>query len=375
MNENFYLNLESINNLNDILDNKKYKAIPTTWSIVITDVKNSTEAIKEGKYKNINFVGAISIIAILNINKLLDLPFVFGGDGSFILIPNSLLFDTKQALVHIQKLAKEKYFLDLRVGIIPINDIYLQNKKVQITKLKLKDESSQAIIKGGGLELSEELLKNSQKYIIDEKPDEKFNLDLEGLECRWKQINSPKDKTLSIILKCENDLYYKEVLDSFERIIGDKNSRSPLSLDNLKLSFDNNDLDTEALLYCKNKKEKFINILKFKFINILGYFLIRFKIGQWANYKNRISSTIDSEKFDDLLRMVVSTTNKQTKELKDYLQEEYKKGKLVYGVHESKSALMTCLIFQRHGKHIHFIDSSDGGYSLAAYAYKKRKNK
>ncbi|MGB5792599.1 DUF3095 family protein [Poseidonibacter sp.] len=374
MNENFYLNLESINNLNDILDDKKYKAIPTTWSIVITDVKNSTEAIKEGKYKNINFVGAISIIAILNINKSLDLPFVFGGDGSFVLIPNSLLPDTKQALVHIQKLSKEKYFLDLRVGIIPINDIYLQNKKVQITKLKLKDESSQAIIKGGGLELSEELLKNSQKYIIDEKLDEKFNLDLEGLECRWKQINSPKDKTLSIILQCENDLYYKEVLDNFERIIGDKNSRSPLSLDNLKLSFDNNDLDTEALLYCKNKKEKFINILKFKFINILGYFLIRFKIGQWANYKNRISSTIDSEKFDDLLRMVVSTTNKQTKELKDYLQEEYKKGNLVYGVHESKSALMTCLIFQRHGKHIHFIDSSDGGYSLASYAYKKRKN-
>lgn len=375
MNENFYLNLDSINNLNDILDDNKYKDIPQNWSIVITDVKNSTEAIKEGKYKNINFVGAISIIAILNINKSLDLPFIFGGDGSFVLIPNSLLPDTKQALVHMKKLSKEKYFLDLRVGIIPINDIYLKNKKILITKLKLKDESSQAIIKGGGLELADELLKNSQKYIVNEKLDKNFNLDLEGLECRWEEINSPKDKTLSIILKCENDLYYKEVLANFERIMGNKNSRTPLSLDNLNLSFNSNDLDTEASLHSKTKKEKILNILKFKFINILGYFLIRFKIGQWANYKNRISSTIDSEKFDDLLRMVVSTTNKQTKELKDYLQEEYKNANLVYGVHESKSALMTCLIFQRHGKHIHFIDSSNGGYSLAANAYKKRKNK
>lgn len=375
MNENFYLNLDSINNLNDILDDNKYKDIPQNWSIVITDVKNSTEAIKEGKYKNINFVGAISIIAILNINKSLDLPFIFGGDGSFVLIPNSLLPDTKQALVHMKKLSKEKYFLDLRVGIIPINDIYLKNKKILITKLKLKDESSQAIIKGGGLELADELLKNSQKYIVNEKLDKNFNLDLEGLECRWEEIDSPKDKTLSIILKCENDLYYKEVLANFERIMGNKNSRTPLSLDNLNLSFNSNDLDTEASLHSKTKKEKILNILKFKFINILGYFLIRFKIGQWANYKNRISSTIDSEKFDDLLRMVVSTTNKQTKELKDYLQEEYKNANLVYGVHESKSALMTCLIFQRHGKHIHFIDSSNGGYSLAANAYKKRKNK
>ena len=375
MDEDFYSNLESIDSIKDILNDEKYQDIPTTWSIVITDVKNSTNAIKEGKYKNINLVGAMSIIGILNIDKKLDLPFVFGGDGSFVLIPNTLISKVNQALLHMQELSKEKYSLDLRIGIIPINDIYLQKKEIKITRLQLKDESCQAIIKGGGLELADELLKNSNKYIINGKINIKFNLDLDGLECRWKQIESPRDKTLSIILKCKDDFYYKNVLDKFEEILGNKDARCPLSFSKLKLSFNSLELESEANLFSKNKKETKSNIFKFKCINLIGLVLMKFKLGEWGSYKNRIQATIDSEKFDDLLRMVVSSTNSQTNELNKYLEEEYKKDNLVFGVHESKAALMTCLIFQRHGRHIHFIDSSDGGYALASNAYKKRKEK
>jgi nucleoid-associated protein YejK len=70
--------------------------------------------------------------------------------------------------------------------------------------------------------------------------------------------------------------------------------------------------------------------------------------------------------------MVISTKRNQTKELEKYLEEEYQNKNLVYGIHKSDSALMTCLIFQRHGKHIHFIDSSNGGYALAAKELKNR---
>ena len=375
MDEKFYSNLESIDNIKDILIDEKYKDIPTTWSIVITDVKNSTIAIKEGKYKNINLIGAMSIIGILNIDKSLELPFVFGGDGSFVLIPNTLISKVNQALLQMKKLSKDKYSLELRIGIIPIKDIYLKNKEIKITKLQLKDESCQAIIKGGGLELADELIKDSNEYIITEEIDNDFNLDLEGLECRWKQIESPRDKTLSIILKCKDELYYKNVLDKFEEILGNKDSRCPLSLNKLKLSFDSLELESEARLFSKDKKETKSNIFKFKCINLIGLVLMKFKLGEWGSYKNRIQATIDSEKFDDLLRMVVSSTNIQTNELNKYLEEEYKKDNLIYGVHESKAALMTCLIFQRHGRHIHFIDSSNGGYALASNAYKRRKIK
>jgi hypothetical protein len=38
----------------------------------------------------------------------------------------------------------------------------------------------------------------------------------------------------------------------------------------------------------------------------------------------------------------------------------------VYGLHTSKTALMTCLVFDRFGKQVHFVDGSNGGYTLAA---------
>ena len=80
----------------------------------------------------------------------------------------------------------------------------------------------------------------------------------------------------------------------------------------------------------------------------------------------------NAEKFDDLLRMVVSTSKEQTFKLKSYLENEFKKGEIIYGLHKSDAALMTCLIFERHGKHAHFVDSSNGGYAVAAKEFKER---
>ena len=99
---------------------------------------------------------------------------------------------------------------------------------------------------------------------------------------------------------------------------------------------------------------------------------MKYSIGNWGEYKNIILRTTDTEKFDDMLRMVISTNTNQSLELEKYLEKEYQSKNLVYGIHKSNSALMTCLIFQRHGKHIHFVDSSNGGYALAAKELKNR---
>ena len=99
---------------------------------------------------------------------------------------------------------------------------------------------------------------------------------------------------------------------------------------------------------------------------------MKFSLGLWGEYKSRIIRTTDTEKFDDMIRMVISTNKNETKELEKYLEEEYQKNNLAYGIHKSDAALMTCLIFERHGKHIHFVDSSNGGYALASKELKKR---
>jgi hypothetical protein len=73
-----------------------------------------------------------------------------------------------------------------------------------------------------------------------------------------------------------------------------------------------------------------------------------------------------------MIKMVVSSNYKQTKQLENYLYNEFSNNNLYYGIHKADAALMTCLVFQRDGKHIHFVDSANGGYAMAAKQMKKQ---
>ncbi|MGB5866637.1 MAG: DUF3095 family protein, partial [Arcobacteraceae bacterium] len=209
-------------------------------------------------------------------------------------------------------------------------------------------------------------------YHIKDSIDPNFKVDINGLECRWENIPSPKDETISLLIRAKDESYYENILEELDTILGTKQNRNPITEKNTILSFDSKVLDREASLFTQNKFLKPLIIFKLKCINALGKFLLDFKIGQWAQYKQRLTATTDTEKFDDILRMVVSTDFTQTKKLEEYLEAQYQKKRLCYGIHKSDASLMTCLIFERHGRHIHFVDSSNGGYANAAIDLKAR---
>lgn len=85
----FYQKLPSFSKIEDITSGAKYTALPADWFLVMTDVKGSTQAIKDGRYKDVNVVGACSIIAVSNACKDIQFPFVFGGDGATLILPPS----------------------------------------------------------------------------------------------------------------------------------------------------------------------------------------------------------------------------------------------------------------------------------------------
>ena len=373
--QDFYKNLEALDDFHATFVYPINTLVPDDWYVVISDVKNSTEAILEGKYKDVNMVGALTIIAMLNIDKELDIPFIFGGDGAFVLIPPILFESSRQVLLKVQEMALNSYALDVRIGVIPVRDIYEQGKKLFITKYKVSQDYFQAFVKGGGLDLSDALLKNHEKYLLKETIDPNFEIDMTGLECRWEAIPSPKEETLSILIKANDDLYYEEILSNLEKILGTRVQRNPITPNNMKLSFQTKDLEVEASLISQNFLIQRLIILKFKFINILGKVLMGLKIDEWKSYKQRIQSTTDTEKFDDMLRIVAAASSEQRESLDKYLSKELLNEKLFYGIHSSDSSLMTCLIFQRHGKHIHFVDASSGGYAVAAKMLKQQMKK
>jgi hypothetical protein len=41
-------------------------------------------------------------------------------------------------------------------------------------------------------------------------------------------------------------------------------------------------------------------------------------------------------------------------------------------MHTAATALVTCLIFNYNGAHVHLVDSEDGGYAVAATHLKKQ---
>jgi len=375
---NFYKQLPVLKDFYEITEDKNYHELPSDWYVLVSDIKGSTKAIDEGKYKQINMIGAMVIVGILNIEKNSDLPYIFGGDGAAVLIPKNLLEQSKKVLLESQKKAKEYYDLTLRVGILKVEELNERGYPIEITKFAVSKDYTQAVIRGGGVEKAEEILKaeeNSLKIKLDDKSD--YEVDFSGLECRWENIPSPKDETLSVLIKSLNTgdaakETYKKVLTSIGDIAGHSHERHPIKKEKLVLSLNPKVLNYEASLRAKNFLLKSLIILKLMLMNVVGIILLNSKNVLWKDYKDRVLRTTDTEKFDDMLRMVISTNEEQTEELEEFLEEEFKNKHLVYGIHKSDSALMTCLIFERHGKHVHFVDSSNGGYAMASKSLKKR---
>ena len=375
---NFYNDLKKINDFSKIMNDINYVKVPSEWFVLVADIRNSTKAIEEGRYKEINFIAACVIIGILNIDKKQDFPYIFGGDGASLIIPPILLEDSKKVLIDAAKKAKDSFDLDLRVGFVSVKEVEKRGSFIEISKFEVNKDFTQAIIRGNGLELCEDLLKSEyESFKIEENFVSNYNSDFNGLECRWEDIKTPKEETISILIKSldneNSNKIYENVLEKIEEITGSQQDRNPIKTTNqLNLSFNPKVLNAEASIFSKNKFSKFFIILRLMFENFLGLVLMKLSIGLWGKYKNRIIRTTDTEKFDDMLRMVISTNKEQTKKLENYLENEYENKRVVYGIHKAKSALMTCLIFQRHGKHIHFVDSSNGGYCFASKELKNR---
>ena len=62
-------------------------AVPDDWFIVICDLRDSTEAIEAGLYQDVNLMGA-ACISTMKTAITDDFPFVFGGDGASLLLPD-----------------------------------------------------------------------------------------------------------------------------------------------------------------------------------------------------------------------------------------------------------------------------------------------
>lgn len=373
----FYQNLNSIDDILEVTNPAHYRDIPSDWHIAITDVRGSTVAIKNGRYKDVNGIAAASITALLNAVPNIELPFVFGGDGATILVPPSAVEATASALRATQTMAQEQFNLQLRVGIVPVADVLADGYAVKVTKLKMSDDFQQAIFTGGGLAHADRLIKapeHSAKYLIAD--DGEAEADYTGFECRWNAIPGKNDEVLSLIIMAtgdsdaQNNDIYRQILETIHELYGDSHARHPITLHHLNLALHPRAFTTEARIRHRNIGMK--TLLKLAVKSFIGALFIRFNYQNWGRYPHHVMGSVDNEKFDDTLRMIISGDAQQRAELRDFLENLHQQGLLVYGIHQSTHTLMTCIVFDRFGRQTHFVDGSDGGYALAAQDMKKQ---
>lgn len=380
--QNFYSNLAAFTDFSNISDPENFVSVPDDWYIIITDIIASTQAIEKGKYKEVNLLGACCIVAMLNIAKGIEVPFVFGGDGASILIPPDLLDEAKPGLLAVQELARDEFQLEMRIGIVPVEVVLAARFDLKVAKFRFSENYFQAMFTGGGLSYATQIVKEKMFELssIGIIP----SADLSGLECRWQDIPAKHGEIVSLIVmetmtdRSNVNHIYEEVLKEIRMIYGSDEELHPIASHHLNLSFSDKKLalETKAKAGSKHWLQRWLYLLRIKVENLLGLLFMKFKVKfpdiHWGFYKRIVIAATDYKKFDDMLRMVISGDAIQRERLTEYLEDKYIEGKLVYGLHTSDRALMTCLVFERNGRHVHFVDGADGGYVVAAKAMKYR---
>lgn len=380
--ESFYASLTSLNQFLELAESSNYVSVPEDWYVLITDIVRSTEAIESGRYKEVNLLGASSIIAVLNAVNGLEIPFVFGGDGASILFPPSVYQLVKDAALSIRQLARNTFDLELRIGIVSVKQITIYSQ-LKIAKFKVTPQYSQASFTGGGLTYATNLIKADSRHQL-EVTAETPAANLDGLECRWQDIPSQPGQIVSLIVSASassgqfSGSVYREVIQKIQAIYGDDKSYNPVTKSALKLSFSLQKLSAEIKARSQTASlwHRSLYALKVLAENFLGLSFMKFGlvIGNvdWGRYKDEVTTASDFQKIDDVLQMVIAGTAAQTQQLTEYLEQQTQAGYLTYGHHVSDRALLTCLIFERRDRHIHLVDGADGGYALAAKALKQR---
>ena len=381
----FYETLSVFSDFRKITDDSLYEPAPDQWVVVVADIRKSTDAVREGRYKDVNMVGGCCITAVLNVVDDCEIPYVFGGDGATLLIPERYVARARDALVKMSALSEEMFRLSLRIGFVPLAHIRARGADVQVAKFEMTEGNALAMFSGGGVELADQLVKEddgSQGYtvtgeIADGPPD------LTGISCRWEPLKARNGRMLCLLVRAidgtgpARSLTYRRVIGELQDIFeSDVHGGSPVSEETLAFRWPPKGLAAEARLTRGDQPywRRYLKLLVESGIQaVCNLFDLKAGAYDGDNYRRELRANSDFRRFDDMLRLVFDCTPDQVRRIRDVLHMEREKGAIAYGTHESDEALMTCLVFSLEAsEHVHFIDGADGGFWRAAIEFKEQ---
>ncbi|MFD2252317.1 hypothetical protein FHS82_002171 [Pseudochelatococcus lubricantis] len=331
MDETATRQVRTYDDFDSVLDFTAYDAVPDDWLIGITDVVDSTAAIRRGAYQDVNVAGVSVIAAIGNILGNYDFPFTFSGDGAAFAVPDSERVAATRALTQVVASAQSDFGLLLRGGLIPVSDIRANGHDVRIARYAASARATYSMFAGGGLKWAEAELKSGHYAIVPDAATPRP--DLTGLSCEWTPIPNRNGTILSLLVEPLDNTAGDVFAALARRILAvfavDPRRGHPLP---------------ETVPALKDGDR-------------------RVAAEEWLS----IASNSDFRKYDDLLRLTLDCSQAQADAVEELLRDAAARGQVRYGAHRQTHALMTCLVPSTDpAAHRHFLDGMDGGYARAA---------
>lgn len=356
-------------------DEARFCAVPEDWQVILTDVRKSTQALSEGRHQVVNLVATGSIIAALNLAHRagVSLPFFFGGDGATLLAPPSLADFIQQALIVHRENARTNFGLDLRVGSVPLADVYRRDLRLKIAKVDINQGLVIPIALGEGLQYVEKVIKRDDFAAPSALPD--ATLDLNGMECRWDNIRPPENTqeiVCLVLTVCDAQrqaAIFSSVLGQIDSIYGSLEQRSPVSLPQLKLQPTLDKIGTE--MRARLGRFDFGYLMANWFRTRLGRLYFAFT-REGADYLNNVVQWSDTLMIDGRISTIMSGTAGQRTALVEALHKLEGAGEIRFGIQVCAASVMSCYVRNRRDEHIHFVDGLGGGYTLAATMLKNK---
>ncbi|MFM8467562.1 MAG: DUF3095 family protein [Oxalobacteraceae bacterium] len=363
----FYAQLPPIVSLADLTHPAHYHPAPRDWWVFITDVRGSTAAVAAGRYKEVNTIGAASILSAQNACPGLDFPFVFGGDGATLMVPPEGREAVAKALSALSRKSLLEFGLELRVGCVPVADILSRGVRLLVARRQLSEGNHIALFAGGGLNEATAMVKSSERhYLVDQDVDSPPAMD--GLECRWCAVPARRDGMLSLIIQAEGEHLplYEMLLSSISRIAPEA---MPITPANLPDRWPPEFLMHESRLKHQGRWAQWLHYLGVAALTGLLTLIVRRTRDDLQSAAGRYIASLcqnnDYLKLDDCLRMVIDVSDAQREAIADLLDDAQRQHGIRWGWHFSGAALFTCVV-RSPELHLHFVDGDEGGYTAAA---------
>ncbi|GEP57591.1 DUF3095 domain-containing protein [Reyranella soli] len=372
--DRFYQALVPFDSFDDVVRRDRYRPLPSDWIIAVTDVSHSTEAIEQGRYREVNTAGAAVLAAVSNALPDLEFPFMFGGDGASFAAPGAYSSIIKDTLAKTAAWAEDALGLTLRAAVIPIADIRAQHLDVLVARFAPSSNVTYAMFAGGGLAWAERKLKQGS-YTVPRAP-MGVTADLTGLSCQFAPISTKHGVILSLIVVPRDDpTSFVELIQEVLRMLrSDDPGLRPLPAEGPLPAWTGDHLD--HAIRTGSRKMPFA----FRAANCLRAIVARvrtllgFPIGgsDEARFWRELVENTDFRKFDDGLRMTVDCSSELADVIDARLEEAQRQGACFFGTHRQLAANLTCFVpSPTQANHVHFIDGASGGYAFAAANLKR----